>query len=99
MQLSTLRRNLNEYSIGVEDNEGKTIFTVSAQAALLQVSIHLFFAYMMHHPARPNGRHAGAEVLNSGLTKRSRIETSQGAGPDAIHTQIVRWLADFLAQA
>ncbi len=48
MQLSTLRQNwhLEEYSIGVKDNDGKAIFTLSAQAELLQdFYISIFYVY------------------------------------------------------
>ncbi len=53
----------------------------------------------LHQPCPLNSRLAWAAVLNSSCTQGAFCSRYlKGAVPDDIHPQIVRWLADFLAE-
>ncbi len=89
---------LNRRTIKVrKDNEGETIFTPPAQAEFLK--------NVCEDDARPTPTLPIPTVVMP-VTQFSipfvhrelwSLDISKGAGPD-IHPQMVRWLADFLAE-
>ncbi len=93
-------RHLKKNIIGLKDNEGETIFTPSAQAELLKNFYSFIFRedYARPTPTLPVPTvvmpvpQFSIPVVHREL---SSLDMSKGAGPDDIHPQMVRWLADF----
>ncbi len=94
---------LKESSIGFKGNEGETIFTPSAQAEFLK---HFYSSSFREDDERPVPTLSFPTVVMpvpQFLTpvvhrELSSLDISKGAGPDDIHPQMVRRLADFLAE-
>ncbi len=86
-------RHLKKNIIGLKDNKDETIFTPSAQAELLKNFYSFLFRedYARPAPTLPVP-HFSIPVVHREL---SSLDISKRAGPDDIHLQMVRWLADF----
>ncbi len=93
-------RHLKKNIIGLKDNEGETIFTPSAQAELLK---KFYSSIFRKDNARPTPTLPVPTVVmpvpqfSIPVVHRelSSLGITKGAGPDDIHRQMVRWLADF----
>ncbi len=96
-------RHLKKNIIGLKDNEGEIIFTPSAQAELLK---SIYSSIFREDYARPTPNLPVLTVVmpvpqfSIPVVHRelSSLDISKGAGPDDIHPQMVRWLANFLAE-
>ncbi len=97
-------RHLKKKIIGLKDNEGETIFAPSAQAELLK---NFYSSNFREDDARPTLTLPFSTVVlpvpqfSIPVVHRalSSLNISKGAGHDDIHPQMVRWLADFLAES
>ncbi len=97
-----MRRNhhLKKSIIGLKDTDGETIFTPSVQAELLK---NFYSSYFREEDARPTPALPVPTVVmpvsqfSIPVVHRelSSLDISKGAGPNDIHPQVVRWIADF----
>ncbi len=89
-----------ESIISLTDNEGEAIFTAFTQAELLK---DIYSSIFGENGARPMATLPvptvvmPAPLFSIPVVHRelSRLDISEGAGPDDIHTQMVRCLAEF----
>ncbi len=90
------RRNrlLKKTIIGLKDNEGDSIFAPPAQAELLK---NFYSSIFREYDTRLTPPLPVPTVVMP-VPLLSSPDMSKGAGPDEIHPQVVRWLADFLAE-
>ncbi len=94
-----MRRNhhLKKSIIGLKDTDGETIFTPSVQAELLKDCYSSIFREDDARPTPTLPVPTGVMPLVVHIDL-SNLDISKGAGPDDIRPQMVRWLADFLAE-
>ncbi len=96
-------RHLKKTIIGLKDNEGETIFTPSDQAELLK---NFYSSIFREDDARPTPTLPVSIVVmpvpqfSIPVVHRelSSLDISKEVGPNEVHPQMLRWVADFLSK-